>query len=70
MSDWDFSSYTAFFDSFNSSFNWSCLQEDSYGNIRENYLNKLLNLKELTFNKNPDYSAKDPNVNVTDPTCF
>ena len=56
--------------SFNSHFVCSCLQKDSYSNIHENYLTNLLNLKELTFNKNPDYSAKDPNVNVTDPTCF
>ena len=38
--------------------------------IHENYPNNILNLKELTFNKNPHYSVKDPNVNVTDPTCF
>ena len=48
----------------------SCLQKDSYRNIHENYLNNILNLKELTFNKNQHYSVKDPNVNVTYPTFF
>ena len=33
-------------------------------------IHNILNLEELNFNKNPHYSAKDPNVNVTDPTCF
>ena len=39
-------------------------------NIHENYLNNILSLKKFTFNKNPHYSTKDPNVNVTDLTCF
>ena len=56
--------------SFNSNFISSCLQKDSCSNIHKNYLNNILNLGELTFNKNPHYSAKDPNVNVTYPTCF
>ena len=56
--------------SFNTNFTCSCLQKGSYSNIHENYLNNIFNLKELTFNKNPDHSAKDTNVNVTDPTCF
>ena len=57
--------------SFNSNFTCSCLQKDSYSNIHENYLNHILNLKELLrINKNPHYSAKDPNVNVADPNCF
>ena len=56
--------------SFNSNFTCSCLQKDSYSNIYDNYLNKILKLKELTSNKNRDYSTKDPNANVTDPTCF
>ena len=57
--------------SFNSNFTCSCLQTDSYSNRHEkNNLNNILNLKELTFNKNPDYFAKELYVNVTDPTCF
>ena len=45
--------------------------QDSYSNIHENYLKNLLNFKELTLNKNPDYSAKDPySTSVTDPPCF
>ena len=72
--DWNFSVYTDFELeklSFNSNFTCSCLQKDSYSNIHENYLNNILNLKELMWiNKNPHYSAKDPNVNVADPNCF
>ena len=56
--------------SFNSNFTRSCLQKDSYSNIYENYLNNVLNIKELIFNKNADYLAKDHNVNVTDQTYF
>ena len=74
--DWNFSFYIGWvnFDleksSFNSNFTCSCLQNDSYSNIHENYLNNILNLKQLAFSKNPDYSAKDPIVNFTDSTYF
>lgn len=36
----------------------------------EIYLNNILSLNELTFNKNPDYSVNNPHVNVTDPIYF
>ena len=38
--------------SLNSYFTCSCLKKDSYSNVHESYLNNILNLKELTFNKN------------------
>ena len=31
---------------------------------------RLLNLKELNFNKNPIFANKDPNFNLADPVCF
>ena len=33
-------------------------------------MNKIINLKELNFDKNQTYSNQDPNDNVTDPTNF
>ena len=31
-------------------------------------MNKIINLKELNFDKNQSYSNKDPNDHVIDPT--
>ena len=33
-------------------------------------MNKIINLKELNFDKNQRYSNKDPNDHVIDPTNF
>ena len=54
----------------NYNFACSCLRKGSYSRIHKNYRNNTLNLTELTFNESPDYSAKDTNVNVTNPACF
>ena len=55
--------------SYNSNYECNCSQFNK-NNILEICTKKLLNLKELNFNKNPIFANKDPNFNLADPVCF
>ena len=54
--------------SFNSNYICSCLENNKLKNNSEDFMNKIINLKELNFDKNQSYSNKDPNDHVIDPT--
>ena len=56
--------------SFNSNYICSCLENNKLKNNSEDFMNKIINLKELNFDKNQSYSNKDPNDHVIDPTNF
>ena len=56
--------------SFNSNYICSCLENNKLKNNSEDFMNKIINLKELNFGKNQSYSNKDPNDHVIDPTNF
>ena len=56
--------------SFNSDYVCSCLENNKLKNSSEDFMNKIINLKELKFDKNQNYSNKDPNNRVIDPTNF
>ena len=56
--------------SFNSSYICSCLENNKLKNNSEDFMNKIINLKELNFDKNQSYSNKDPNDDVINPTNF
>ena len=52
--------------SYNSNYECNCSQFNK-SNILEICTKKLLNLKELNFNKNPIFANIDPNLNLADP---
>ena len=56
--------------SFNSYYVCSCLENNKLKNNSEDFMNKIINLKALNFDKNQNYSNKDPNDHVIDPTNF
>ena len=56
--------------SFNSNCVCSCLEKNKPKNNSEDFMNKIVNLKELNFDKNQNYSNKDPNDHVIDLTNF
>ena len=56
--------------SFNSNYICSCLENNKLKNNSEDFMNKIINLKELNFDKNQSYSNKDPNDHVIDHTNF
>ena len=56
--------------SFNSNYVCSCLENNKLKNNSEDFMKKIINLKELNFDKNQNYSNKDPNDHVIDPTNF
>ena len=45
--------------SFNSNYICSCLENNKLKNNSEDFMNKIINLKELNFDKNQSYSNKD-----------
>ena len=59
---------------FNSNYICSCLENNKLKNNSdsqsEDFMNKIINLKELNFDKNQSYSNKDPNDHVIHPTNF
>ena len=56
--------------SFNSNYVSSCLENSKLNNNSEDFMNQKIKLKELNFDKNQNYSNKDPNDRVIDPTNF
>ena len=56
--------------SFNSNFNYKCLKTHKQNQTINASTKKLLNLQELSFNKNPKYVNSDPNANIADPMNF
>ena len=56
--------------SFNSNFNYKCLKTHKQNQTINASTKKLLNLQELSFNKNPNYVNSDPNANIADPMNF
>ena len=56
--------------SFNSNCVCTYLEKNKPKNNSDDFMNKIVNLKELNFDKNQNYSSKDPNNHVIDPTNF
>ena len=56
--------------SFNSNYICSCLENNKLKNNSEDFMNKIINLKELNFDKKQSYSNKDPNDHVIDHANF
>ena len=56
--------------SFNSNYICKCLQNHKQKTSFHTSTNKLLNLQELNFNKNPEYANSDPYANIADPVNF
>ena len=53
---------------FNSNFQCICLENQFQTSNMEEHIQKRL--KELNFGKNKNHCSKDPDENLTDPTCF
>ena len=55
---------------FNSNYVCGCLENNKLKNNSEYFMEKIINLKELNFDKNQNFSNKGPNDHVIDATNF